>query len=213
MNTTCRGWGLVSRTTSLTDAERHAGQAHLALCRRCREGLASVHRNRAQVLGGSAGVAAGLATTSLASGSAAVAGATAGGALATKAGAGLVAAMAGAVLATGGAAAVAQQPRHEAGWGPAPVSGSPSTPVRSCSGCTPAPVPAVAGPVQHSVSVPVAVPPVPLPSDVTTAVETTVPPLPLPTLPIPLPSLPDVPLPEPLASVLDPLLDPLLDPP
>ena len=199
----CRGWGLVSRR-GLSEAEHEAGAGHLALCRHCRDRLAELERTRAQLLGGTAGLATGLAAAQLlaAGGSAAVgAGAGAGGVLATKAIAGLVAAAAGTVLVAGSTAAVLQQPPHEAGYSPAPAASEP-TPRSTGGAASPGPS---AKPLLPGVNVPVQVPPVPIPAaslpalPLPTDLPTTLPALPvplpaLPTLPVPLPTLP-VPLP------------------
>ncbi|HUR13559.1 MAG TPA: hypothetical protein VM097_03595 [Mycobacteriales bacterium] len=189
----CRGWGLVARH-GLTPAERHAGQDHLALCRRCRDRFAELERTRAQLVGGTAGLAVGLTSTHLLGGAGAgFAGSGLGAVLGSKAVAGLVAVVGGAVLVTGGAAAVVQQPSQEAGYGPAVVSPAPQPAgPQSCTTC-PAPRSAPTGtmlPPLPTVTVPVTVPPVVLQPP-------TVPlPVPLPALRVPLPALPTLPEPR-----------------
>jgi hypothetical protein len=202
----CRGWGLVSSGSTLTGAERAAGQAHLLLCRRCRDRRAAVDRTRAQLLGGSAGVVGAIAATQVVPlGSSAVAGL--GGVLATKGAAAVVATLGTAVLATASTVAVTEpagfRPQHRP-----PAVGTPapaSTPASASPGTGPGPGATVSpGPALPTVPVPVPLPtavprskqPLPLPTDVlplpTDLLPTSVP-LPLPSLPLPLPTAIDLP--------------------
>jgi hypothetical protein len=198
----CRGWGLVARRR-LTTAERTAGKDHVVLCRRCRDRFAVLERTRAQLLGGTAGLATGLTSAQLlGSGGSLLTGSGAGGLLGGKAVAGIVAAVGGAVLVTGGTAAVVQQPSHDAGYTPAatPSRAAPST-APACTRC-PSPTPTSLLPTLPAVQVPVTVPSagLPLPSASLPAVPLPTLPVPLPTLRLPLPTLP-VPLPSALPPV------------
>lgn len=200
----CRGWPLASRRAGLTHAEVHAGVGHLELCRRCRDRLAAIERTRAQLLGGSAGVAGAVAAAQL--GPWGGAAATSVGAVVTsKAAAGLIAAVGAAVLATGGTAVVADRAEsHQPTGGPAPTDSIPSRPAPSmpASVSTSPPV----GPTHTGLPLPLptrstADAPTPLPTDVPAL------PVPLPTLPVPLPTLPALPLPDPLPSIVASILD------
>ncbi len=197
----CRGWGLVSRR-GLTDAERQAGQDHLTLCRRCRERLASLDRTRAQLLGGSAGLAGGLAVTALSAtgGSTSIAAAT-GSVIGSKVAAGLVAAAGAIVLAAGGTAAVVQQPPHDAPVSPLPADSLERQPAVGpvCATCSPRPSPTATLLPRLPSAVPT-VPGLPVPTASLSAVPlpgVPLPGVPLPALPsaLPLPSLPGLPLP------------------
>lgn len=207
----CRGWGLVARR-GLTPDERAAGEGHATLCRRCRERLDVLERSRAQLVGGTAGLATGLASAQLLSaGGSALAGSGAGGILGSKVVAGIVAAVGGAVLAAGGAAAVAQQPSHDAIYSPAPApSDRPTAGPAACATCpAPTPTPTSAVVKLPTVQLPVSVPspglPLPAPSAASVpGVQLPALPVPIPTLPLPLPTLP-LPLPTALTTVLPPL--------
>ncbi|HTL23122.1 MAG TPA: hypothetical protein VL281_03710 [Mycobacteriales bacterium] len=193
----CRGWGLVARRR-LTEAERTAGEDHVALCRRCRDRLAVLERTRAQLVGGTAGLATGLASAQLiGSGSSTLTGSGAGGILGSKAVAGVVAAVGGAVLVTGGTAAVAQQPSHDSGYRPAVGPAARPTTAPGCRPCpTPTPTPTSVLRLP-TVQVPVTVPSPGLPLPAATVPPLPALPVPLPSLPVPLPSLPQLPLPLP----------------
>ena len=199
----CRGWGLVARR-GLTTPERTAGEQHVGLCRRCRDRAAVLERTRAQLVGGTAGLATGLASAQLLGSSASVlAGSGAGTVLGSKAVAGIVAAVGGAVLAAGGTAAVVQQPSHDANYSP-PVTRSVPSPSTgpACAAC-PTPTPASTQLPLPAVRVPVTVPvpALPLPTGSVPPLPTL--PVPVPTLqlPLPLPTLP-LPLPTALTSAL-----------
>jgi hypothetical protein len=201
----CRGWGLVARR-GLTEAERTAGEDHATLCRRCRERLVVLERTRAQLVGGTAGLATGVASAQLiGAGSSVLAGGGAGGILGTKVVAGVIAAVGGAVLVTGGTAAVAQQPSHDSGYQPAAVPAAPrATTAPTCRPCpSPTPTSLVRLP---TVQVPVTVPSPTLPAPTTTVPPLPTLPVPLPSLPVPLPSLPKLPLPLPTALPKLPLV-------
>ncbi|HUR51605.1 MAG TPA: hypothetical protein VMZ11_05740 [Mycobacteriales bacterium] len=198
----CRGWGLVSRRTGLTPAERQAGEAHVGLCRRCRDRLALVEHQRARLLGGSAGVVGGVggvAVVQLVSfGGAGAAGA--GGLLAGKAGAALIGTLGTAVLVTGGATA-ATSPTHPhrpppvvapaPSSSPAPAHRAPTL-TRLPSAAPVAPVPRTTPPPVGPTAVPVPLPAASAPPLTTDSVE---PGLRLPTLPVPLPLPTGLPLP------------------
>lgn len=197
----CRGWGLVARR-GLTEAERTAGEDHLALCRRCRDRYAVLERTRAQLIGGTTGLATGLASTQLlGAGGSVLAGSGAGGLLGSKVVAGIVAAVGGAVLVTGGTAAVVQQPSHDAGYRPAVTQPVPSP--TAPPACAPCPTPSPAGSQLRlpTLQVPVTVPSpgLPLPAASVPALPLPSLPVPLPTLPLPLPTIPTLPLPLPTA--------------
>jgi hypothetical protein len=202
----CRGWALASGRQGLTDAERHAGTQHLALCRRCRERAAAVDRTRAQLLGGAGGMVGVAAVAQvLPWGGATMAGA--GTVVGTKAAVGVIGAVGAAVLATGGTTVVVkEQAPHRA-----PVT-------RDAPTSTEAPAPRPTGPEQGQAPAPQSPAPSPTPTTLlplpTPGLPTKVPtdnptlplPLPLPTLPIQLPTLPPLELPEPLVSTLNDLL-------
>lgn len=189
----CRGWGLVSHRSGLSQAEQQAGDGHLTLCRRCRHRLAAVEKARRDLLVRTTGVAGLLAAGELAAAASAPAAVGLSGLLAGKAAIGVVGVLGATVLATGGVVAVAEQP-HRAR--PAPVTSVspaarptaqpavpqakpalPSTPQPTTSATQP---PALQLPVLRSTPLPLptAIPLLPLPT------------LKLPQLPLPLPSLP-----------------------
>jgi hypothetical protein len=206
----CRGWGLASRRTGLTVAEKRAGEAHLELCRRCRERLVTLDRARAQLLGGSAGAAGGVMVAAqlvpLAGGNGV--GAGLGGLFAGKAGAAVVGSLGAAVLVTGGATAVMSRPQVQQPL-PSSVQVGPvdrPSPVR-VDRVVPAPSSSPA-PAPTSTVLP-GLPPVggldETPKDLPTATPTLLPDPGLPTLPVPLPTElpPVVPLPTELSNLLN----------
>lgn len=212
----CRGWGLASGRRELSTAERTAGEAHLALCRRCGERRAQLDREHRELLVRAAGVATLIGAADVATLVLAPAGILAG-----KAAVAAVGALGAAALATGGLAAAGALPfatspsavtsPGSSSPGGEPVRGTCGTP---CLGPSPAPAPAApttssgrAGTPAPSVrlpSVPVSpvapridVPALPLPLATTllSPLPTTVP-LPLPSsLQLPLPSTSPIPLP------------------
>ena len=202
----CRGWALASRKQGLTDAEREAGAAHLALCRRCRERLADVDRTRAQLLGGAGGMVGVAAIAQVIPLGGAALGGT-GAVLGTKAAVGIIGGLGAAVLATGGTAAVVhgQQPPHHPPANrhvQAPAT-TPSPRATRVEQPTP-----VTNPAPSPRPTPTTLLPLPtpgLPTKVPTDAPTQQLPLPLPTLPPLLPSLPPL-LPDPLVSTLHDLL-------
>lgn len=208
----CRGWGLASRRTGLTSAERRAGEAHLLLCRRCRERLSLLDRARAQLVGGSAGAAGGVMAVAQLLPAIGGKGASAGlgGLLTGKAGAAVVGTLATAVLVTGGTTAVAGHPavqRPAPHSVPAHPAVEPTAAPAPAAQLAPAPV-ATRAPSPTSALVP-DLPPVTRPDENTVPVPTAVPSLlPVPVLPLPALPLPTelphlVPLPSPVGRLLD----------
>jgi hypothetical protein len=200
----CRGWALASRRPGLTDAERQAGAAHLALCRRCRERLADVDRTRAQLLGGAGGMVGVAAVAQVLPWGGAAVG-TAGAAVGTKAAVGVISAVGAAVLATGGTAVVVekQAPHHAPVTREEPAATQAPRPTDTPATQAPVPRPTTPAPAPT----PTTLLPLPTPG-LPTKVPTDTPtlPIPLPTLPIQLPTLPPLELPEPLVSSLNDLL-------
>ena len=202
----CRGWALASGRQGLTEAERQAGQAHLALCRRCRERLAAVDRTRAQLRGGAGGMVGVAAVAQvLPWGSSAVA-SGAGAVLTTKVAAGVIGVVGAAVLATAGTAAVVQQqPPHRAPAArqlPEPTATAPVV-----APPTQAPVPATHAPSPTPAPTPTSLLPLTTVSPLTKLpTDTPTLPLPLPSVPIQLPTLPPIKLPAPLQSAASDLL-------
>jgi hypothetical protein len=206
----CRGWGLASRRTGLTAAERSAGEAHLELCRRCRERLVTLDRARAQLLGGSAGAAGGVMVAAqlvpLAGGNGV--GAGLGGLFAGKAGAAVVGSLGAAVLVTGGATAVMSRPPEQQPL-PSSVQVGPVDRPSPVHVDRVAPAPSVSpAPAPTSTVLP-GLPPVggldETPRDLPTTTPTLLPDPGLPALPVPLPTElpPVVPLPTELANLLN----------
>jgi hypothetical protein len=201
----CRGWGLACRPPGQTASERDAGVAHLALCRRCRDRVAAVERQRAVLRQRAAGVAALAGASQLAAASTPLS-LGAGGLLAGKVTAGLVGALGAAVVATGAAAVVSQQGGAPAVPRPAPTGvesplapRAPAAPTRAacalpCKGLASTAPPAAARGV---------VPPVPrAPAPAGRPA--------VPLLPTALPTAIPIPLPIPLPTgLLAPLLGPL----
>ena len=190
----CRGWGLASRRTGLTDAERQAGQEHLALCRHCRDRKAAQDRARTAAQTRAAGLTAAGQLGTLLSPTTTIATTLAG-----KAAAIAVAAAGTAVLATGTTVAVLGQPVQAPTHVVTPTTAPSLAPSGPAVAATVAPVPTTApspstGPALPGVPVPqVSLPPTLLPTS-------------LPTLPVlPLPTLPALPLPLPTLPPLLPL--------
>lgn len=223
----CRGWGLVARRDRLTLDEQEAADAHLVLCRRCRDRQARLALVRAQAVGGAvlAGAALAATTQALSSGSASGAGVGASGAaagtagpvglLGGKAALALVGVAASGVLATGSATVAHQQRVPPPRVATTPTStASPSAAVRVPALDTPVVVPdLLRRQVEEapSVVVPDVLPtgllpsavPLPVPSEVPLPLPSELP-LPVPTglLPVPLPTSVRLPTAVPLPTSL-----------
>jgi hypothetical protein len=208
----CRGWGLASGHRALSAAERTAGEAHLALCRGCRERRAQLDREQRELVVRAAGVATVIGAADVATLVLAPAGVLAG-----KAGIAAIGALGATALATGGLVATGELPfwtSPTAVESPAPAEGGPawgtcgaacavpSPGAGSTTGARPAPSPAPsvpAGPLPSAPALPTAprldVPALPLPTSLLSPLPTSVP-LPLPSsLQLPLPSTSPIPLP------------------
>lgn len=219
----CRGWGLASGHRALNAAERAAGDAHLALCRRCRERRAQLDQEQRDLVVRAAGVATVIGAADVATLLLAPAGVLAG-----KAGIAAIGVVGATALATGGLVATGALPfgtSPTAVESPAPADSGPSWDTCGAACAVPSagtgpggsvtPAPSVSGapsgPVLKIPSAPVAptaprldVPTLPLPTSLLSPLPTSIP-LPLPSsLPLPLPSTSPIPLPTELK--LPPLL-------
>jgi len=192
----CRGWGLVGATAALTDPERVAGEAHLSLCRRCRDRRAAVERTRAQLLGGSAGAVGAVAATQVVQ--------LGGGAgltlaLGGKAAAAIVGGTASVVLATASTVAVTEPARFDPAPRPA-VTTRTVEPAPSTGAGASAPAPRPSASPSSGGGLPAL--PVPLPTGLPRSNEGVLP-TSIPTSkPTVLPTSIPLPLPSPLTSLL-----------